>query len=119
MIDFISVSKFYRARGTKRHVLRGLNFSLPPDRNVAVIGRNGAGKTTLLRLISGTIRPNSGTIVRHGRVSWPLAFSGGFHPILTGRQNVRFIARASSADVDRMDEFVEDFSELGDYYDVP
>lgn len=119
MIAFRDVAKSYRVRGRTHHVLRRFNFELPPDRNVAVIGRNGAGKTTLLRMISGTVRPTSGRILRHGSVSWPLAFSGGFHPILTGRQNARFIARATGTDVDNMDHFVENFAELGHYFDMP
>jgi capsular polysaccharide transport system ATP-binding protein len=52
-------------------------------------------------------------------VSWPLGFSGGFHPLMTGRENVKFVARAYGADCRKTLDFVEDFSELGDYLDVP
>ncbi len=53
------------------------------------------------------------------RVSWPLGFGGGFHPQMTGRDNVKFIARIYGEDPKRVLDFVEDFSELGSYLDVP
>lgn len=119
MIAFRDVAKSYRVRGKTHHVIRPFDFTLPEGRNIAVIGRNGAGKTTLLRMISGTVRPTQGRIERNNlRISWPLAFSGGFHPVLTGRQNARFIARTTGADVDAMDRFVAEFSELGRYFDM-
>lgn len=53
------------------------------------------------------------------RVSWPLGFSGGFHPHMTGRENVHFVARVYGADIRKVVDFVEDFSEIGEYMDVP
>lgn len=105
--------------GGTRHVLRGLTIDLPRNRNVAIVGRNGAGKSTLLRMISGILRPDTGTIEREGQVSWPLGFAGGFHPALTGRQNARFVARVYGADTEDMVAFVEDFAELGAFLDMP
>jgi capsular polysaccharide transport system ATP-binding protein len=59
-------------------------------------------------------------VVKRGlRVSWPLGFGGGFHPMMTGRDNVKFIARIYGEDPKRVLDFVEDFSELGSYLDVP
>lgn len=120
MIDFQNVSKSYRLRnGQTRHIMRKLTLQLPHDHNVALVGRNGAGKSTTLKLISGNLMPDRGSIVRHGRVSWPMGFSGGMHPALTGRQNARFIARIYGADTDEMVHFVADFSELGSFLDMP
>jgi capsular polysaccharide transport system ATP-binding protein len=84
-----------------------------------ILGVNGAGKSTTIRLLAGTELPNSGKIRRTVRVSWPLGFSGGFHPQMTGRENVRFVARAYGHDVRQVMDFVEDFAELGDYIDAP
>jgi capsular polysaccharide transport system ATP-binding protein len=53
------------------------------------------------------------------RVSWPLGFGGGFHPLVSGRENVKFVARIYGADVRKVLNFVEDFAELGDYIDAP
>jgi capsular polysaccharide transport system ATP-binding protein len=119
MIDFHGVSKSYQLRGSRRHILRDLTLAFPRDKNVALIGRNGAGKSTLLGMIAGTVALNKGRIVRHGRMSWPMGFSGGIHPALTGRQNARFIARVYGADTGAMVDFVEDFSELGAFLDMP
>jgi capsular polysaccharide transport system ATP-binding protein len=63
--------------------------------------------------------PNSGRVRRSVRVSWPLGLAGGFHPLMTGRENVKFVARAYGEDVRRVLDFVEDFAELGEYIDVP
>jgi len=119
VISLRNVSKSYRVKGGRCHVLRNLTFTFPRYSNVAIIGRNGAGKSTLLRMISGIIRPDCGSILRIGRVSWPLGFAGGLHPALTGRQNARFIARVYGADTDAMIAFVEDFAELGAFLDMP
>jgi capsular polysaccharide transport system ATP-binding protein len=120
MIEFQNVTKAYRLRnGQKREIMRGLTLTLPKNRNVALIGRNGAGKSTTLKLISGNLNPDRGTISRHGRISWPMGFSGGMHPALTGRQNARFIARIYGADTDEMVNFVAEFSELGAFLDMP
>jgi capsular polysaccharide transport system ATP-binding protein len=119
MIDFHGVSKSYQLRGSRRHILRDLTLAFPRDKNVALIGRNGAGKSTVLGMIAGTVALSKGRIVRHGRMSWPMGFSGGIHPALTGRQNARFIARVYGADTEAMIDFVEEFSELGAFLDMP
>lgn len=118
-IAFHNVTKFYRYGGGVKSILRDFTMDLPPDRNIAVIGRNGAGKSTLLRMISGALPPERGHITRRGRVSWPMGFSGGLHPALTGRQNARFVARIYGMSTDDMVEFVADFSELGGFLDMP
>lgn len=119
MIEFWNVTKTFRSRGQRRTVLDEVSFALPPDRNFAVIGRNGAGKSTLLGLMSGALSPNEGSVLRSGNISWPLAFAGGFHPLLTGRQNAKFVARIFGVDIDEMVDEVQDFAELGTSFDLP
>ena len=84
-----------------------------------LLGVNGAGKSTTLRLLAGTELPNAGKVRRSVPVSWPLGFAGGFHPLMSGRENVRFVARIYGQNVREVLDFVEDFSELGDYLDAP
>ena len=119
MIEFAHVSKHFTSRQGEKRVLEDVSFHLAREENVAVVGANGAGKSTLIGLMSGVTRPNSGTILRNGRFSWPMAFAGGFHPMLTGRQNAKFVARIYREDPLQLVEEVEEFSELGRSFDLP
>jgi capsular polysaccharide transport system ATP-binding protein len=119
MIEFRDVTKYYRTPTSRKMVLDGLTLTLPAGAKVGVLGRNGAGKSTLLGMVSGTVKPNSGEIVRHAPISWPLGFRGSFHGDLTGAQNVRFVARIYGVDTDALVDYVQDFAELGDFIDMP
>jgi capsular polysaccharide transport system ATP-binding protein len=119
MITLEGVSKSYRTATGYRVILDDVSMLLPTDRHIGVLGRNGAGKSTLLRMISGEEEPDTGKISRRARVSWPLGFTGGFHPALTARENLRFISRIYNSDIEEVTAFVNDFAELGDYFDMP
>lgn len=120
MIRFRNVSKAYRLPGGgERTILDHVSITIPRGRSLGLLGRNGAGKSTLLRLISGTILPDGGDIGRGGTISWPLGFAGSFSALLSGAQNVRFVARIYGCDPDELIAFVEDFSELGEFLYMP
>lgn len=119
MIQFNNVLKFYKTRQHVKVVLNHVSTVFESGWSYGVLGVNGAGKSTLLRVASGTELPNAGKVRRTVRVSWPLGFAGGFHPQVSGHDNVKFVARVYGADVAKVCDFVEDFSELGDYLDVP
>lgn len=119
MIALENVSKSYMGGGVRKVLMRDVSFTFPPGRNVGLLGRNGAGKSTLLRMIAGAIEPDSGVIRRHGRISWPLGFTGGLHGALTGAQNARFVARIYGADTDDLLDKVEDFAQLGAFMHAP
>lgn len=121
MIRVTDVHKRFPTRHGWHWVLQGINLNIPKGCNVGLLGVNGAGKTTLLRLIGGIDQPDRGEIVRECRVSWPLALSGGFQRLLTGRQNAKFVCRVQGeeAHLDERLEFVEKFAELGEYFDEP
>ena len=119
MIKFDNVLKFYRIRRHRKIVLNHVSINLEPGVSYGIMGVNGAGKSTFMRLIAGAELPNSGRIQRSVRVSWPLGFSGGFHPSLTGRENVQFMARVYGKNPRSIIEFVEDFAEIGPYIDAP
>ncbi|MEM6483289.1 MAG: ABC transporter ATP-binding protein [Pseudomonadota bacterium] len=119
MIEFRNVWKTYTLKGNKTQIACGLNLTLKLGENVAIIGRNGAGKSTLLNMIAGTIKPDRGEVIRYGRTSWPMGFAGGFHPELTGRQNARFVARIYGVNTDELEAYVEEFSELSHFLDLP
>jgi capsular polysaccharide transport system ATP-binding protein len=122
MIELRSVSKSYRTPRGRKYVFRDLSFVIPEGRNVAIIGRNGAGKSTLMRLLGGQDSPDSGRIVTRNSISWPVGLSGGFQGSMTGRQNVKFVARVHGAQGEKMAQvvqYVADFAELGEYFDEP
>lgn len=93
-------------------VAQGITAVFPSGQATALLGRNGAGKSSLLAMIAGTLRPDAGQVVRHGRVSWPVGFAGAFHPDLTGAQNTRFVARVYGVDSRSLLGFVRDVSGL-------
>src|SRR5205085_2231618 len=77
-----------RAHGQDVVALQDVSFRVEPGSAVGLVGRNGSGKTTLLRLLSGIIKPSSGGVEVGGRVGSLLELGAGFHPDLTGRENV-------------------------------
>jgi capsular polysaccharide transport system ATP-binding protein len=119
MIQLDHVFKFYRTGTHVKIVLDHISTTFQSGRSYGLLGVNGAGKSTTIRLMAGTELPNSGRVRRSVRVSWPLGLAGGFHPLMTGRENVKFVARAYGEDVRKVLDFVEDFAELGEYIDVP
>ena len=120
IIELVNVTKSYRLQnGGRKYVLVNSSIEIPARKIVGVMGRNGAGKSTTLRLISGTQDVDSGKVIRRGTISWPVGFSGSFHPELTGAQNTRFIARVYGADTDDLLNFVKEFADLGRYIDMP
>lgn len=119
MIRFRNVSKHFKTEGHKKVILDRCNMEFLSGYSYAILGVNGAGKSTTMKMIAGSALPNSGRIIKDLRVSWPLGFAGGFHPQMTGRDNLAFVARAYGEDVRRVSSFVEDFAELGDYINAP
>lgn len=121
MIEIKNIYKRYRNHHGSNWVLDNVTLTIPSGVSVGLIGANGAGKSTLLRLIAGMDTPDKGSVVRHTRVSWPVGLTGGMQGSLTGRQNVKFVARAQgkSKDIDSIVNFVKDFAEIGDAFDEP
>ncbi|MGP4887464.1 ABC transporter ATP-binding protein [Escherichia coli] len=121
MIKIENLTKSYRTPTGRHYVFKDLNIEIPSGKSVAFIGRNGAGKSTLLRMIGGIDRPDSGKIITNKTISWPVGLAGGFQGSLTGRENVKFVARlyAKQEELKEKSEFVEEFAELGKYFDMP
>ena len=119
MIELRNLTKIYRLNGVAKPVARDITFTFPSGECVGLMGPNGAGKSTMLKLIAGTVQPDSGEIIRHGSISWPVGFAGSFHGDLTGAQNVRFVARLYGVDTEELTEFARDFSQLGAHFYLP
>ncbi|MFK7967750.1 MAG: ABC transporter ATP-binding protein [Rickettsiaceae bacterium] len=112
---------FLLKSGERRYIFRDLSLTIP-KLNLAILGKNGAGKSTLLSLISGSTMPDSGKIITQCNVSWPVGLQSGFQGSMTGRENVLFVCRIHGYSLHYAKKkavFVNDFAELGDYFDMP
>jgi ABC-2 type transport system ATP-binding protein len=101
--------------------LRGVTFDIRRGESVALLGFNGSGKSTLLKLLSGVLRPDSGEIGIRGRLAGLIEVGGGFHPDLTGRENVflnaAILGMSEAETRARYDQIVE-FSEIADFMET-
>lgn len=118
MILLDQVSKFYPTREGRRKILNGVTTVFETGYSYGVLGVNGAGKSTLINLIAGRLMPDGGRITKIGRVSWPFGYTSA-HPKMTGRENCKFVARSYGQDPFWVADFVDDFAELGNYFDEP
>ena len=145
-IELTNVSKVYRRYSRKRQfatlksallsrsLVRDLNpeetfpavqdvtFNLPAGRTLGVIGRNGSGKSTLLKLVAGITKPTTGSVKVDGRISALIELGAGFHPEISGRENVFIngimLGLTKREITRRFDEIVE-FAELKEFIDAP
>ena len=104
------------------YALNGINFEVKKGEAVGIIGGNGAGKSTLLKLISQVTAPTDGNIYLNGRVASLLEVGTGFHPELTGRENIYLngaILGMTKAEIDSKIEDIIDFSEVRQFIDTP
>lgn len=117
---FISTLK-RKELSTDFHAVDHVSFEVPEGQSVALMGRNGSGKSTTLKMLSGVMEPDTGWIRTRGRIAGLLEVGAGFHPDLTGRQNVYLnaaILGMTKEETDaRFDEILE-FSEIGDFIDT-
>jgi ABC-type polysaccharide/polyol phosphate transport system ATPase subunit len=113
---------FGRRKKERFFALKHVTFQVNPGESMAVIGPNGAGKSTLLSLVAGLSQPDEGAVIVNGRVAALLELGAGFHPDLTGAENVRLnalllgLTRRRTAEL--FDEIVE-FAEIGDFISEP
>jgi ABC-2 type transport system ATP-binding protein len=115
-----------RMRGQKTHdrfnAVDDVSFTVDGGESVGVMGLNGSGKSTLLKLISGVMRPESGTVLTRGRVAGLIATGAGFQPQLSGRDNLWLnaaILGMSEAETRRKLDEIVDFADLGKFLDTP
>lgn len=121
MIEVRNLYKRYHGPFGGDWVLKDVNFNIPRGISVGLVGRNGAGKSTLLNLLGGRDTPDKGEVIRNCNVSWPIGLGGGFQGSMTGRQNVKFVARihGGSARISQIIQFVQEFADIGAAFDQP
>lgn len=108
-------------RFERSYIINNVSFDIMKGDAVAIIGHNGAGKSTLMSLIAGTISPTSGTVRINGKIRLMLDLYAGFHPELTGLENIAFynsICDGENYSNERLAR-IKDFSELGEALDRP
>jgi ABC-type polysaccharide/polyol phosphate transport system ATPase subunit len=102
--------------------LNDISLTVPKGRTLGVIGRNGSGKSTLLKLVAGITKPSSGTVRVDGRISALIELGAGFHPEISGRENVFIngimLGLSKRQVAERFDEIVE-FAEMQEFIDAP
>ena len=144
-IDLVNVSKVYRRYSgrqfatlksalLKRSLLRDLRpdeafvalkdvtFSVAKGSTVGVIGRNGSGKSTALKLVAGITKPSAGTVKVAGRISALIELGAGFHPEISGRENVfinGIMLGLSKREVEERFDDIVNFAELREFIDAP
>jgi len=121
MIELKNVTKYFITNVGKKYILKNVTLTLP-DGNIGILGRNGAGKSTLMRMLGKIEFPNSGSIHSKNSFSWPLGLGGGFVGSMTGRANVKFVCNLYGITKDETRKiilYVEEFAEIGDYFDMP
>lgn len=111
-----------RHKGEEHRALDGVELTVEPGEAVAIIGPNGSGKSTFLKLASGILRPTSGEVVVDGRVTALIELGAGFHPEITGRENVLIngmLLGLTRTEVEaRMADIIR-FADIGDFVDQP
>ncbi len=145
-IDAVNITKVYRKYARKKQfatlksallsgslvselqpdetfeALRGVSFTVPKGCTYGVVGRNGSGKSTLLKCVAGITKPTTGSVVVDGRISALIELGAGFHPEISGRENVFIngimLGLTKKEIQKRFDEIVE-FAELKDFIDAP
>jgi ABC-type polysaccharide/polyol phosphate transport system ATPase subunit len=114
------ILRFRRPRAEEFWALRDVGFDVPHGKTWGLVGPNGSGKTTLLKLIGGILRPTEGRLTTRGRIAALLELGAGFHPELTGRENVYLnasILGLSKQETDRYFDDIVGFAEIEDFID--
>jgi lipopolysaccharide transport system ATP-binding protein len=121
-----SITDFFKFKGGSEKedfwALKDVNFTVEAGESVGIIGRNGAGKSTLLKILSRITPPTKGHVILRGRIASLLEVGTGFHPELTGRENVYFngsILGLRKAEIDRKFDEIIDFSGVEQFIDTP
>jgi ABC-type polysaccharide/polyol phosphate transport system ATPase subunit len=122
--DLVVKRQLFKIRQDRQYIeaVRNVTFSVPEGKVLGIIGPNGSGKSTLLKLLAGIYRPDSGKLSVRGRISALLSLGVGFHPDLTGRENIMIGGLSlglSRGQVRQSFDEIVHFAELEDFIDAP
>lgn len=117
---FISRVQRKKVGSSPYNALDDVSFTVAEGESVAVLGFNGSGKSTLLKLVSGVLEPDAGRVLTRGRVAGLIEVGAGFHPDLSGRENVYLnaaILGMNKSEIDERFDRIVEFSEIGEFID--
>jgi len=114
MIVLDNVSRIQRTDSGAIPLLTNASEFFGCHERVGILAAPGTGKSSVARLLSGIEKPDLGHIYSEGKTSWPIGFAGGFHPELTGAQNIRFLAELVGHDPVEAVAFCTEFADLGE-----
>ncbi|MBI3596525.1 MAG: ABC transporter ATP-binding protein [Nitrospirae bacterium] len=120
--DIVNIFMRRNAHSECFYALRDVSFELKRGEAVGIIGPNGAGKSTILKLLAGATKSSSGTVMTKGKIGAMIELSAGFHPELTGRENIYLygaIIGMKKSDIDRKYDEIIEFSGLEKFIDTP
>lgn len=115
-------NKVYRSHSEDFWALTDISFSLARGDSLAILGHNGSGKSTLMKVIAGVIVPTRGTVKTEGRIAPLIELGAGFHPELTGQENIFLngsLLGMSNREISAKYQDIVDFAELDDFIDTP
>jgi lipopolysaccharide transport system ATP-binding protein len=123
-ISILVTRRFNRGDSDRGHIwaLKDVSFEVKEGETLGIIGRNGAGKTTILRLLAGVTKPTSGSVSVKGRMGVLIEIEAGFHPELTGRENIYINGSTlgmSRKEINRKFDSIVEFSGLEEFLDTP
>jgi ABC-2 type transport system ATP-binding protein len=116
------VEKFYKGKNEQFWALKNINLTIKKGERVGIMGPNGSGKTTLLKLIAGITTPTSGTIITSGKVVSLIDLEAGFHPDLTGYQNIfinGMLLGVNKKVIFQKIQSIIDFADIKQFIDAP
>lgn len=116
------VEKLVKVRDEKFYALKNINFQIRKGERIGIIGKNGSGKTTLLKIIAGITTPTKGSVSTRGRVVSLIDLEAGFHPDLTGEQNIylngMLLGMKKGEIEDKLNAIIR-FADIGNFIDAP
>ena len=121
-LQIVEVSKFYNHNNEEKKVLNAISFDLKKGDILGLIGKNGCGKSTLLKVISGLVKPSGGKVIINGKINSIIDIGHGFHPDLTGSENIEMIANLKDVSGKNISELIHKvalFSELEHAINIP
>lgn len=116
MIGMSACTKIVESPLGPRVALSDVSFAMADDQRLGILSEPGVSRSLMIKLLLGLDRPDRGKVAATGRISWPIASTGAFHPALSGAENVRLLAGTMSEDSERASLYCEQFAALGQGY---